>query len=165
MLSVITLATRFLVGTLSSLIVFVPTTIISMLFRRVRPRDFLGLTHEQFDHGDLKYLELNVRPSILLARAAAGDGRSRLAPRLPADCALLLFAQEDYLQKRMWVQRRLLDWHVPWWVSPVLYAIIFAGWIVCVYFTLLYGVTFTFDQVERGQADAQAARRRGMDAD
>jgi hypothetical protein len=51
------------------------------------------------------------------------------------------------LERRTGWQRTLLDWHVPWWVSPILFGVLLAGWVVSFYFTLLYGISFTYDQV------------------
>lgn len=56
--------------------------------------------------------------------------------------------QPSLLQQRNWFQRTFLDWYVPWWVEPLLYVVVFGGWIVCWYFTLLYGVKFTYEQVK-----------------
>jgi hypothetical protein len=105
-------ATRFIVGVLTSLIVTVPTFLASSLFRRVRARGFLGLTYEQITADDLQWMALD----------------------------------ESYLERRTGWQRTLLDWHVPWWVSPILYGVLLAGWVVSFYFTLLYGISFTYDQ-------------------
>jgi hypothetical protein len=54
-------ATRFIVGVLTSLIVTVPTFLASSLFRRVRARGFLGLTYEQITADDLQWMALDVR--------------------------------------------------------------------------------------------------------
>ena len=161
----VSLATRFLVGAMSSLIVFVPTTIISTIFRRVRPRDFLGFTADQVSSADLKVMNIKVRAGNMPRTRATrtygqrGGNRERDCKPRQSPCETkkktgrgggpLCWArlQEDYLERRNWMQRTFLDWHVPWWVNPVLYAIIGAGWVVSMYFTLLYGVTFTYDQV------------------
>ena len=59
-LSVLSIATRLVVGVLSSLIVFVPTTIISFIFRRVKHRDFLGLTFDELTNDDLSTMKIDV---------------------------------------------------------------------------------------------------------
>jgi hypothetical protein len=59
----------------------------------------------------------------------------------------LSLLQPALLQQRNWFQRTFLDWFVPWWVEPLLYLTVYGGWIVCWYFTLLYGVTFTYEEV------------------
>jgi len=46
-----------------------------------------------------------------------------------------------------WFQRTFLDWHLPWWVSIVLYVVIAVGWLLCFYSTLLYGVKFDDEKV------------------
>ena len=50
-------------------------------------------------------------------------------------------------------QTRLERWRVasrlPWWAEIVIYIIVAGGWAVCIYITLLYGVTFTSDQVRK----------------
>ena len=55
--------------------------------------------------------------------------------------------QEAFLQERNCMQRTFLDWHAVWWVEIILYCVVFAGWAVCWYFNLLYGVKFTYDEV------------------
>ena len=55
--------------------------------------------------------------------------------------------QETYLEQRNWFQRHFMDWHMPWWTGIALYCTLFAGWILCFLFTLVYGVKFTEDQV------------------
>ena len=57
------LANAALAGLLSSLIVFVPTTILSFLFRRVRRRDFFGQGFEELSKQDLAYMSIDVRSS------------------------------------------------------------------------------------------------------
>jgi len=60
---------------------------------------------------------------------------------------LLVVLQETYIAKRNWFQRVFLDWHMPWWVAIMLYCIVAAGWIMCFYATLLYGVKFEDEKV------------------
>ena len=36
---------------------------------------------------------------------------------------------------------------MPWWVGIILYIVIAAGWLLSWFFTLLYGVKFSADQV------------------
>ena len=36
---------------------------------------------------------------------------------------------------------------MPWWVNPVVYTVVALGWLFSIYTTLLYGVTFTDEQV------------------
>jgi len=55
--------------------------------------------------------------------------------------------QLQNIEQPSWYARTLLDWTVPWWTSVLLYAIIAAGWIMCVYAMLLYGTTFNDEQV------------------
>ena len=55
--------------------------------------------------------------------------------------------QLQYVERSTWFSRTFHDWTVPWWTSIVLYAVIAAGWVMCVYTMLLYGSTFTDDQV------------------
>lgn len=59
--SIITIALRFLVGVLSSVIVYIPTTFLALLFRRIRRRDFLGRTQEEFSSSDLADMKIDVR--------------------------------------------------------------------------------------------------------
>ena len=56
-------------------------------------------------------------------------------------------AQENLLEQRNWFERYFFDWRMPWWTAIVLYCVVAAGWVLCFFFTLLYGVTFTEDQV------------------
>ena len=60
-LSVETVGTKLIIGSLSALIVYIPTTLIGYLFRRVRRRDYLGKTAEDFSSSDLKSLKIEVR--------------------------------------------------------------------------------------------------------
>ena len=60
-LSVISVATRLIVGTLSSLVVFVPTTLISFLFKRVRRRHTTRRSFEQYSAETMKEMSLDVR--------------------------------------------------------------------------------------------------------
>jgi len=66
--------------------------------------------------------------------------------------------QTTCIEQPNWLERAFLNWAVPWWVSPLLYAIIAAGWILCIYTTLLYGVKFSDDQVRIPQSDATRLR-------
>ena len=55
------MATRLIVGTLSSLVVFVPTTLISFLFKRVRRRHTTRRSFEQYSAETMKEMSLDVR--------------------------------------------------------------------------------------------------------
>jgi len=69
-LSVIeSLATRLIVGVLSSLVVFVPTTIIGILFKHTRPRTFVGKHFDEYTADDLDSMKIDVR--LCLARQIA----------------------------------------------------------------------------------------------
>ena len=68
--------------------------------------------------------------------------------------------QVKYIEQPSRFQRTFLDWTVPWWVSPLLYSIVAAGWAMCIYTMFLYGATFTDDQVCMLPPMATAAQRR-----
>jgi len=50
------------------------------------------------------------------------------------------------VNRRNWIQRHLVDWHLQWWWSCVIYGVCYACWIFCIYVTLLYGVSFRDDK-------------------
>jgi len=81
-LSVIeSLATRLIVGVLSSLVVFVPTTIIGILFKHTRPRTFVGKHFDEYTADDLDSMKIDVR--LCLARQIAS---TNWLTRLPFMC-------------------------------------------------------------------------------
>jgi len=167
-LSVIeSLATRLIVGVLSSLVVFVPTTIIGILFKHTRPRTFVGKHFDEYTADDLDSMKIDVRRAVCpddshhAAAAANSSWRS-----LYYYCRVRPARQETYIAKRNWFQRVFLDWHMPWWVAVILYCVVAAGWIMCFYATLLYGVKFEDEKVRprAGQARGGLARVRVLTA-
>ena len=68
-LSALSVAARLIVGVLSSLIVFVPTTLLSFLFRRVRRRHDTLRNYDTYTHEDLKQIEIEVRSGRRPAQA------------------------------------------------------------------------------------------------
>jgi hypothetical protein len=55
------LLVRLLVGVLTSLIVFVPTTAVGVLFRRVRRRMSVGIKQSEWSDDDLNKINIDVR--------------------------------------------------------------------------------------------------------
>ena len=72
-----------------------------------------------------------------LTRTRPACTRAGSTDRSPRQLALL--------EQRNWFQRTFLDWHVPWWVGPLLFVVIGLGWVACFFFTLIYGVKFAYD--------------------
>ena len=72
---------------------------------------------------------------------------------------------QDFLfEKQSKLERWRIAARLPWWAEAVIYVVVAAGWAVCIYITLLYGVTFTTDQVRTvsalaGPANAAATRK------
>jgi len=99
---------RLVAGVLSSVVVFVPTTLIGMLFRRVKER----------------------------------DGRTVLGEKALA----LHFVDNNLMHEHSKCEKAMLDWRMPWWTEIVLYFVIYVGWLLCFYVTVLYGVTFSDEQ-------------------
>lgn len=54
------LLARLVVGLLTSLIVFVPTTAVGVLFRRVRRRIFVGIKQSEWSDEDLTKINIDV---------------------------------------------------------------------------------------------------------
>ena len=86
-------------------------------------------------------------------RQAKGTSASKLTQEdISRSGVYAVVAQDSYIENRNWFQRNILDWKAPWWVSILLYIALAAGWAACWYFTLIYGVKFSFDQVCRAEA-------------
>jgi len=47
-----------------------------------------------------------------------------------------------YVQPRNFLQTIFLDWKISWYWSLLLYAIAYASWVFCIFFTLIYGIKF-----------------------
>jgi len=150
---------RVIVGLITSLLVFVPTTMLSLLFRRVQRRS--AVFRESTPAEASSNLKLEVRrPGVFALMDGLAVCRLKLCTRTACWWGRLAM-QVDLIEESTWYHRAFLEWTVPWWTAPILYAIIAVGWALCIYTTLLYGVKFSDDQVRA----APGAVGQGMPAD